>query len=49
MKKRVIIVIAFAVTAVTLKGFSPSEGNGSDSVRSRVVEPGLTAVGRLVR
>lgn len=44
MKKRVIIVIAFAVTAVTLKGFSPSEGNGSDSVRSRVVEPGLTAV-----
>lgn len=44
MKRRVIIVIAFAVTAVTLKGFSPAEGNGSDSVRPRSAETGLPVV-----
>ncbi len=41
MKKRLTIVIALAVTAITLQGFSPAEENGSDSVRSRSAESGL--------
>ncbi len=41
MKKTMTIVIAFVVTALTLQGFSPSEENSFDSVRSHSMEPAL--------